>query len=31
VKDLHDKRVDGRRHFDEPEPADGVELEITES
>jgi putative sigma-54 modulation protein len=28
VKDLHDKRVDGRRHFEEPEP---VETESTES
>ena len=37
VKDLHDKRVDGRRHFDEPEPSEEpelenpVEAEITES
>ena len=38
VRDLHDKRVDGRKHFDEPLPAEGepelenpVEAEITES
>jgi putative sigma-54 modulation protein len=31
VKDLHDKRVDGRKHFAEPEVADPVEAEITES
>jgi hypothetical protein len=32
VKDLHDKRVDGRRHFTEPEPPESpVEAEITES
>ena len=31
VKDLHDKRVDGRRHVDEPVVADPVEAEITES
>src|SRR3954469_14369562 len=33
VRDLHDKRVDGRKHFDEPEPAleNPVEAEITES
>ena len=32
VKDLHDKRVDGRRHFEEPEAEDAtVEAEITES
>lgn len=31
IRDLHDKRVDGRRHFDEPETADAVEAEITES
>jgi len=33
IKDLHDKRVDGRRHFAEPEPTlDGTaESEITES
>ena len=37
VRDLHEKRVDGRRHFDEPEPIDEpavenpVEAEITES
>jgi putative sigma-54 modulation protein len=31
VRDLHDKRVDGRRHFEEPEVADPVEAEITES
>jgi putative sigma-54 modulation protein len=37
VKDLHDKRVDGRRHFEqppgaeEPELENPVEAEITES
>jgi ribosome hibernation promoting factor len=31
VRDLHDKRVDRRKHFDEPELADPVEAEITES
>lgn len=31
VRDLHDKKVDGRTHFKEPEPADPVEAEITES
>ena len=31
VKDLHDKRVDGRRHIDEPELDDPVEADITES
>ena len=31
VKDLHDKRVGGRRHVDEPELADPLEAEITES
>jgi ribosome-associated translation inhibitor RaiA len=37
VRDLHDKRVDGRRHVEEPEPAEDAELEnpveagITES
>jgi putative sigma-54 modulation protein len=33
VRDIHDKRVDGRKHFEEPEPelADPVEAEITES
>jgi putative sigma-54 modulation protein len=37
VKDLHDKRVDGRKHFEEtgllqePELEDPVEAEITES
>ena len=25
VRDLHDKRVDGRRHFDEPEPPEELE------
>ncbi len=28
VKDLHDKRVDSRRHVDEPEPATGEEPEL---
>ena len=31
VKDLHDKRVDGRRHFEETELENPVEAEITES
>jgi ribosome-associated translation inhibitor RaiA len=31
VRDLHDKRVDGRRHFDEPAIDNPVEAEITES
>ena len=31
VKDLHDKRVDGRKHVAEPAIADPVEAEITES
>jgi putative sigma-54 modulation protein len=31
VRDLNDKRVDGRRRFEEPELADPVEAEITES
>jgi ribosome-associated translation inhibitor RaiA len=31
VTDLHDKRVGGRRHAEEPELADAVEAEITES
>jgi ribosome-associated translation inhibitor RaiA len=37
VRDLHDKRVDGRKHFEEPLPAEEpelenpVEAEITES
>jgi putative sigma-54 modulation protein len=31
VKDIHDKRVDDRKHFDAPEIADPVEAEITES
>jgi putative sigma-54 modulation protein len=33
VRDIHDKRVDGRKHFDEPdaELASPVEAEITES
>jgi ribosome-associated translation inhibitor RaiA len=31
VRDLNDKRVDGRKRFDEPELADPVEAEITES
>ena len=31
VRDLHDKRVDGRKHFAEPEVADPIEAEITES
>jgi putative sigma-54 modulation protein len=31
VKDLHDKRVGGRKRVDEPEPAEPIEVEITES
>jgi ribosome-associated translation inhibitor RaiA len=31
VRDLHDKRVGGRKHFEEPTPAEPVEAEITES
>jgi ribosome-associated translation inhibitor RaiA len=31
VRDLHDKRVDGRRHVETPEITDPVEAEITES
>ena|ERR1700760_2294393 len=33
IKDIHDKRVGGRRHFKEPEPDEGNPLEagITES
>lgn len=31
VKDLHDKRVDGRKQVDEPDLTDPVEAEITES
>jgi len=31
VKDLHDKRVGGRKHFNEPAVADPGEAEITES
>src|SRR5690242_11615010 len=31
VRDLHDKRVDGRKHFDQPTTEDPVEAEITES
>ena len=31
VRDIHDKRVDGRKHFDEPELENPVEAEITES
>src|SRR6185312_2049246 len=31
VRDLHDKRLDGRKHFDAPDVADPVEAEITES
>jgi putative sigma-54 modulation protein len=27
VRDLHDKRVDGRKHFDEPEPVEEPQLE----
>ena len=31
VRDLHDKRVDRRRHVEEPAGADPVEAEVTES
>jgi putative sigma-54 modulation protein len=31
VRDLHDKKVDGRKHFAEPETVDPVEAGITES
>ena len=31
VRDLHEKRVAGRKHFDEPATPDSVEAEITES
>ncbi len=31
VRDRHDKRVDGRKHVEEPQLADPVEPEITES
>ena len=31
VRDLHDKRVAGRKHFDEPESADAAEAGITET
>src|SRR5436190_23116813 len=32
VRDIHDKRVDGRKHFTEPEPGDdSVDAAITES
>jgi putative sigma-54 modulation protein len=31
IRDLHDKRVDGRKHAGEPELADEAESEITES
>jgi ribosome hibernation promoting factor len=32
VRDIHDKRVDGRKHFEEPETTDEpLEAEITES
>ena len=31
VRDIHDKRVDGRRHFDEPELENPVEAEIPEN
>jgi ribosome-associated translation inhibitor RaiA len=32
VRDLHDKRVGGRRHVEEPAPPESpVEAEITES
>ena len=31
VRDLHEKRVDGHKHFEEPAVADSVEAEITES
>ena len=27
VRDVHDKRVDGRKHFDQPTPAEEPELE----
>src|SRR5215471_7227184 len=30
VRDLHEKRVAGRKHFDEPATPDSVEAEITE-
>ena len=31
VRDLHDKRVAGRKHFDKPAVPDTVEAEVTES
>jgi putative sigma-54 modulation protein len=31
VRDLHDKRVDRRRHVEEPATADPVEAEVTET
>jgi ribosome hibernation promoting factor len=31
VRDLHDKKVDGRKHFTEPETTDPVEAGSTES
>jgi putative sigma-54 modulation protein len=31
VTDIHDKRVDGRKHFDDPAVADPIQAEITES
>ena len=31
IKDLHDKRVDGRKHFTAPELGDALEAEVTES
>lgn len=31
VRDLHEKRVGGRKHFTQPEIADPVDAEITES
>jgi putative sigma-54 modulation protein len=31
VKDIHDKRVGGRKHFKEPEPSTGPEAGIPES
>jgi putative sigma-54 modulation protein len=31
VKDLHDKRIGDRKHFDAPELGDSIEAEITES
>ena len=31
VRDLHDKRVGGCKHFEEPTPAEPVEAEITEN